>query len=89
MIRAQQRERHPAFRAAVPAAGKIPDHLEPGQVRVIPLPGPRPRPPPPARAVSAIPAGVPAAGIAGVRPGRRFLRRPAENHPLQNRQASP
>ena len=35
---AQPGERHPALRAAVPAAGKIPDHLDPGQMRVIPAP---------------------------------------------------
>ena len=84
--RTQQRERHPAPRAAVPAPREIPDHLEPGQVRVIPPPRPRPRPPLPARAVPAVPAGVPAAGIAGTRPRRRLLRRPAEHHPLQHRQ---
>lgn len=33
---AQQRERLPALRAAVPAALKVPDHLDPGQMRVIP-----------------------------------------------------
>ena len=43
MIAAQQRERLPALRAAVPAPREIPDHLEPGQVRVIPPPRPRPR----------------------------------------------
>ena len=43
MIAAQARERRPALRAAVPAAREIPDHLDPGQVRVIPPPGPRPR----------------------------------------------
>jgi hypothetical protein len=37
MIRAQQRERLPALRAAVPAL-KVPDDLNPGQVRVIPPP---------------------------------------------------
>ena len=40
---AQQRERHPALRAAVPAPGKVPDHLEPRQMRVIPPPRPGPR----------------------------------------------
>ena len=43
VIRAQQRERHPALRAAVPVPREIPDHLEPGQMRVIPPPRPRPR----------------------------------------------
>jgi hypothetical protein len=40
---AQQRERHPALRAAVPAPGKVPDHLEPRQMRVIPPPRPAPQ----------------------------------------------
>ena len=41
----QRRERLPALRAAVPAAREIPEHLKPGQVRVIPPPRPRPRTP--------------------------------------------
>ena len=35
---AQPREQRSAQRAAVPATGKVPDHLEPGQMRVIPPP---------------------------------------------------
>src|SRR6266704_1826216 len=43
VIRAQQRERHPALLAAVPAL-KVPDHLNPEQVRVIPPPAGAPGP---------------------------------------------
>ena len=56
MITAQPRERRPALRAAVPSALKVPNHLNPGQVRVIPPPRPRPRPPRPAL-ITARPAG--------------------------------
>jgi len=84
---AQRRERLPAFRAAVPAPGKIPEHLEPGQVRVIPPPCPCPRAALPPRAG---PGTLPAGGIAGTarRLRARPLRRPPEHHPLQNRQVS-
>ena len=47
MIAARQRGRRPGLRAAVPAV-EVPDHLSPGQVRVIPPPRPgsrAPRPP--------------------------------------------
>ena len=42
MITAQPRERRPALRAAVPAALKIPDHLNPGQPGYPAAPPPRP-----------------------------------------------
>ena len=84
MIGAQQRKRHPALRAAIPAL-KIPDHLNPGQVRVIPPPRPRPRA---ALLPGAASAAPPAAAIAA-RPLRaRPLRRPPEHHLLQDRQVS-
>jgi hypothetical protein len=89
MIAAQPRERRPAPRAAVPATLKIPGHLNPGQVRVIPSPRPRPRPALPARRP---PASIPAAITARPRhrrPRPPALRRPAEHHPLQDRQVSP
>ena len=89
MIAAQARKRRPAVRAAV-AAPEIPDHLNPGQMRVIPSPRPRPRAPLlPARAIPALPALIlrPAAVRRRLRP--RPLRRPPEHHPLQNRQVSP
>ena len=81
---AQRRERLPALRAAVPAPGKIPEHLEPGQMRVIPPPCPSPRAAFPPRAG---PGTLPAGGIAR-RLRARPLRRPPEHHPLQNRQVS-
>ena len=88
VIAAQARERRPALRAAVPAALEIPDHLDPGQVRVIPPPRPRPRAAFPARAAPALPALIlrPAAIRRRLRP--QPLRRPPEHHPLQNRQVS-
>jgi len=88
---AQPRERHPALRAAVPATGKVPDHLEPGQMRVIPPPRPRPRAPlvpAPARAVPPLPAAARAI-VTGGRLRARALRGAPEQHPLQNRQVSP
>ena len=88
---AQPRERHPALRAAVPATGKVPDHLEPGQMRVIPPPRPRPRAPlvpAPARAVLPLPAAARAI-VTGGRLRARALRGAPEQHPLQNRQVSP
>ena len=90
MIAAQRRERRPAFRAAVPAALKVPDHLNPGQVRVIPPPRPRPRPPRPAL-ITARPAGRRLAAALILRRRRlrpRPLRRITEHHPLQDRQRS-
>ena len=88
---AQQRERLPALRAAVPAPGKIPDDLNPGQMRVIPPSRPRPRTPPGALAAPAVRARLPApvGVITASRPRPRPLRRPPEQHPLQNRQVSP
>src|SRR5207342_69670 len=86
----QRRERLPAFRAAVPAAREIPEHLKPRQARVIPPPRPRPRSALPPRAAPAIPAltvltsGITAAG----RLRARLLRRPPEQHPLQDSQIS-
>ena len=80
---AQPGERHPALRAAVPAAGKIPDHLDPGQMRVIPAPRPRPGPPRPA--ARQVPARAPAVLIPGRRRPRP-LRRPPEHQPLQHSQ---
>src|SRR5208337_4504689 len=80
----------PALRAAVPAALKFPDHLNPGQVRVIPPPRPRPRPPRPAL-ITARPAGrrLPAVLVLRCRRLRpRPLRRIPEHHPLQDRQRS-
>ncbi len=90
MIAAQRRERRPALRAAVPAALKVPDHLNPGQARVIPPPRPRPRTARPAL-ITARAAGrrLPAALILRrwrLRP--RPLRRVTEHHPLQDRQRS-
>jgi hypothetical protein len=86
---AQPGERLPAPRAAVPTAGKVPDHPGPGQMRVIPPAGPRPQPARPA-ALTAAPAAaarVPAAArIPGRRPRPRPLRRPPEHQPLQHRQ---
>jgi hypothetical protein len=83
---AQPGERHPALRAAVPAAGKIPDHLDPGQMRVIPAPRPRPGPPRPAApAARQVPARTPAVLIPGRRRPRP-LRRPPGHQPLQHRQ---
>jgi hypothetical protein len=86
----QPGERHPGLRAAVPAAGKIPDHLEPGQMRLIPPPRPRPRAPLLPAPVSAIPFPAAArAVLTGSRLRPRPLRGPPEHHPLQNRQVSP
>ena len=86
----QRRERCPALRAALPAPGKVPDHLEPGQMRVIPPPSPRPRSPFPLLTAFRtppllLPTALTARAIARTRP----LRRPPEQHPLQNRQVSP
>src|SRR6266581_2868376 len=88
MITAQPRERRPALRAAVPAALKVPDHLNPGQVRVIPPPRPRPRPPRPALTTTrAAGRRLPATLTPGCRRLRpRPLRRIPEHHPLQDRQ---
>ncbi len=80
---AQQRERRPALRAAVPAPGKVPDHLEPGQMRVIPPPRPGPRAAPAALAAGPAPVPVTAGLIlTASRPRPRPLRRPPEHHPL-------
>ena len=87
----QRRERLPALRTAVPAPREIPEHLEPGQVRVIPPPRPRPRPPLHVLPVGAIPCPPAASSIitaAGRRLRRRLLRRPAEQHPLQHCETS-
>ena len=89
MIRAQQRERHPALRAAVPAPREIPDNPETRQVRIIPPPRPRPRAAFRPRAVPAVPARITAGAITARRLRPRLLRRPAEHHPLQYRQAGP
>src|SRR5208337_3885224 len=80
----------PALRAAVPAALKFPDHLNPGQVRVIPPARPRPRPPRPAlTAARAAGRRVPAVLVLRCRRLRpRPLRRIPEHHPLQDRQRS-
>jgi hypothetical protein len=86
---AQPRERRPALRAPVPAAGKVPDHPGPGQMRVIAPPRPGPRPPGPAvTAAPAAPARGPAAVLTPGRPRPRPLRRPPEHQPLQHRQLS-
>ena len=87
MIAAQPRERRPALRAAVPAAPEIPDHLNPGQGRVIPPPRPRPRAPRPAlTAARAAGRRLPALILRCRRPRPRPLRRVTEHHPLQDRQ---
>ena len=87
----QPGERLPALRAAVPVTLEVPDHREPGQMRVIPPPRPRPRAalvlPAPARAALPLPAASPV--ITGTRLRTRPLQRPPEQHPLQNRQVSP
>ena len=90
----QQRERLPALRAAVPAALEIPDHLNPGQMRVITPPCPRPRTPLLVTAAARTALQLPAAAgitITGIRPRARVrpLRGPPEQHPLENRQVSP
>ena len=84
VIGAQPRERLPALRAAVPAL-EIPDHLNPGQVRVIPPPRPRPR-----AALLPVPLPRPCRrrAIAARRLRARPLRRPPEHHLLQDRQVS-
>src|SRR6266852_5586648 len=86
----QRRERLPALRAAVPAAREVPEHLKPGQVRVIPPPRPGPRTPLVPRAAPAVPArpAVTSGTTTGRRLRARLLRRPPEQHPLQNNQIS-
>ena len=65
---AQTGERLPALRAAVPAAGKVPDHLDPGQMRVIPPSRPRPRTARPAALPAACPVLAPAPSTVLIRP---------------------
>src|SRR5271165_3408999 len=85
---AQQRERLPAVRAAVPAAREIPEHLEPRQPRIIPPARTRPRT---ALHLLLLPAArLPAVtGIiivtVAVRGRAGLLRRPPEHDPLQDR----
>jgi hypothetical protein len=91
-VLAQQRERLPALRAAIPTAGEVPEHLEPGQVRVIPPARARPRTPlaPPAVPATPAAAGLSTAGLSTTSRARtRPLRGPPEQHPLQNCQVSP
>ena len=90
---AQEAERLPASRAAVPAAREVPEHLEPRQPRVVPPP--RTRPGTAFHLLLLLPAvrlpAVTGAGIiivivtAAVRSRAGFLRRPAEHDPLQHR----
>jgi hypothetical protein len=80
---AQPLERLPALRAPVPAALEVPDHLNPGQMRIIPPPRPGARAPGPRRAAALL---VPAAVTPARRTGPHLLRRPPEHHPLQHRQ---
>ena len=82
----QPGERRPALRAAVPAAGEVPDHLHPGQTGVILSSRPGPQPARPAVMTAARPApGRP-------RPARRIWSRPllgsTEHQALQHRQLS-
>ena len=92
MIAAQRRERRPALRAAVPAALKVPDHLNPGQGRDKSR---RPARAPGPRGLPLLPPVPPGAGSSPAalilrrlwfRP--RPLRRITEHHPLQDRQRS-
>ena len=88
----QRRERLPALRAAIPAPGKVPDHLNTRQMRVIPPPRPRPRAP--LNALLPAPR-LPATAASGIITGTAgrlravLLRGPAEHHPLQHRHSGP
>jgi hypothetical protein len=84
----QRRERLAAPRAAIPAAFKIPDHLDPRQMRVVPPSRPRTRPAPPAVAARPLPAVPAAVPVPAGRLRPRTLRRAPEHQPLQHRQLS-
>jgi hypothetical protein len=79
----QALEHRPAPLAAVATVLKVPDHLDPWQMRVIPAGVTSPAPPPRRAAIFSRPS-LATGPAAGLRP--RPLRGPAEHHPLQHRQ---
>src|SRR4029453_6307226 len=82
----QPTERRAALRTAVLAAGEVPHHLHPRQVRIIPPARPRPRPPLPALPAASGPNLTPAVTAPDGCLGPGPFRGPAEQHPLQHRQ---